>query len=117
MQLLAPALEMPLRAELAKHMLQLDPLGSGNAERARDLAFADLAGTRADEREKFGFARKTASCLAGWFGQWIRRIGPARSAWAQSAAFRLRTSLGRDAAPGAAALASGRDLLVPRAFC
>src|ERR1700730_8660417 len=71
MQLLAPALEVALVGELAKHVLELDALVPGNPELTSNLALADLAGTRCDEGQKLRFAGKPAGFrfLAELFGQ------------------------------------------------
>ena len=51
MQLLAAALDLALVGELAQHALELGAVGILQAEGARDLARADLAGLLADEGE------------------------------------------------------------------
>ena len=63
-QLLAPALQVTVLGKLAKHVLEVDALVSGNAEGARDLALADLAGTSPDEGQEFRFAGKAARFFA-----------------------------------------------------
>jgi len=52
MQLLAAALDQALVGEFAQHALERGAIGVLEAERARDLAGADLAGLLADEGEE-----------------------------------------------------------------
>src|SRR5215468_4637260 len=58
MQLLAAALDAALVGKLAQHALERGAIGILQAERARDLAGADLAGLLADEGEKVVFGGK-----------------------------------------------------------
>ena len=53
MQLLAAALDAAFVGELAQHALERGAVGVLQAEGARDLARADLAGLLADEGEQF----------------------------------------------------------------
>ena len=58
MQLLAAALDAAFVGEFAQHALERGAIGVLQAERARDLAGADLAGLLADEGEEVVFGGK-----------------------------------------------------------
>ncbi len=58
MQLLAAALDAAFVGEFAQHALERGAIGVLQAERARDLAGADLAGLLADEDEEVVFGGK-----------------------------------------------------------
>jgi hypothetical protein len=60
MQPFAPPIDAAFSGQIAKHALERGAIGILGAERARDLANADLAAACADEVDKF-LARGQAS--------------------------------------------------------
>ena len=68
MQLLAPLLDRAFVGEVAQHALEFGAQRVLQAEGARDLAGADLAGVLADEGEQFSLGGEGGS-LFGWLLQ------------------------------------------------